>query len=45
MEEHLPTCEALTLEDLIGKGLFILALNFCCLTDCQILWYNCSLFN
>ena len=22
----------------------ILALDFCCLTNCQKLWYNCSLF-
>ena len=24
--------------------LIFLALNFCCLTDCQKFWHNCSLF-
>ena len=43
---------ALTLEALRGGGgggqsdppSFILALNFCSLTDCQKLWHNCSFF-
>ena len=26
------------------RSLEFLALNFCSLTDCQKLWYNCSLF-
>ena len=42
----------LTLEALGGGGgsqiephhLGFLALNFCCFTDCQKLWHNCSLF-
>ena len=40
----------LTLEALGGGGVkltppsIFLALNFCSLTDCQKLWYNCSLF-
>ena len=27
-----------------GEKTGFLALNFCCLADCQKLWYNCSFF-
>ena len=41
----------LTLEKLSGMGVkidtpldFFFVSNFCCLTDFQKLWYNCSMF-